>query len=475
MTKLRKFSKKNILIVGLGREGESSLDFLRSLFPQLKIGLADQKGEEELSFSLRKKIKGDPQTELLAGEKFPFSPGDYHLLIRSPGVPLSLPLFQRAKREGVEISSQTKIFFDNTPAKIIGVTGTKGKSTVASLIYHLLQYGQFKANLVGNIGQPVLSLFPGKFSLGGRDSFYVYELSSHQLVDLDQSPEIAVFTNLYPDHLDYFSDLEEYRKSKLNLVRYQTEKDSLIYNLDDPWLSREASNQKSKKFPFSLADVEETFCFLSQDWICCRHQAGRKARKIMLTEEIPLKGKFNLQNAMPAIIVGQQLGMTPKTIREAIQSFHSLEHRLAEIGTFRGITFYDDSNATIPEATIGALDFLSPQVDTLIVGGSEKGLSFDSLAKKILEAKVKTLILFPSTGEEIREAVSRQLSEPGRGDQLPRYFSAQSMEEAVQLAYRWTGRGKICLLSPASASFSLFRNYRERGELFQKWVKKLSA
>lgn len=328
--------------------------------------------------------------------------------------------------------------------------------------------------MVGNIGQPVLSLFPKKFSLGEKDAFYVYELSSHQLVDLEQSPEIAVFTNLYPDHLDYFSNLEEYAQSKLNLIRYQTEKDILIYNLDDPWLSQEASKQKSKKFPFSLAEVEEAFCFLSQDWIAYRHQAGSKARKIIPVEEISLKGKFNLQNIMPAIIIGRQLGMAPKIIREAIQSFHSLEHRLTEVGTFRGITFYDDSNATIPEATIGALDFLDSRTGTLILGGSEKGLNFDSLAKKILKSKVRTLILFPSTGEEIWEAVSRQYEEPGRGYQLPKRFSAQSMQEAVQLAYQWTERGKICLLSPASASFSLFRNYRERGELFQKWVKELS-
>lgn len=140
MTKLKGFSQKNILIVGLGQEGESSFDFLRSLFPQLKIGLADRKEEKDLSSSLRKKIKSDSRVELLVGEKFPLSPGNYHLLIRSPGVSLNLPLFQRAKQKGVEISSQTKIFFDNTSSKIIGVTGTKGKSTVASLIYHLLRY-----------------------------------------------------------------------------------------------------------------------------------------------------------------------------------------------------------------------------------------------------------------------------------------------------------------------------------------------
>ncbi len=474
MTRLKEFSQKNILIVGLGQEGESSFDFLRSLFPQLKIGLADQKKEKDLSPSLWGKIKSDPQAELLVGEKFPLSPENYNLLIRSPGVPLDLPLFQKAKQKGAEISSQTKIFFNNTSSKVIGVTGTKGKSTVASLIYHLLRYGQFKVNLAGNIGQPILSLFPKKFSLGGKDTFYVYELSSHQLVDLEQSPEIAVFTNLYPDHLDYFSNLEEYAQSKLNLIRYQTEKDTLIYNLDDPWLSQEVGEQKGEKFPFSLAEVEEAFCFLSEDWIAYRHQAGGKARKIIPVKEIPLKGKFNLQNVMPSIIIGRRLGMTPKAIREAIRSFHSLEHRLTEIGTFREITFYDDSNATIPEATISALDFLDSRVGTLILGGSEKGLSFNSLAKKILKSKIKTLILFPSTGEEIWKTILRQYEEKGRGFQLPQRFSAQSMQEAVRLAYQRTEKGKICLLSPASASFSLFRNYRERGKLFQKWVKELS-
>jgi UDP-N-acetylmuramoylalanine--D-glutamate ligase len=475
MTKLKELEEKKILIVGLGQEGESSFNFFRSLFPKKKIGLADQKGKKDLSPFWQDKIEKDSATELLVGKDFPSTPGDYDFLVRTPGISLDLPLFRRARETGVEISSQTKIFFDNSLAKIIGVTGTKGKSTVTSLIYHLLKTARFKAYLVGNIGNPILSLFANQFSLGEKDSFYVYELSSHQLADLDRSPEIAVFTNLYPDHLDYFSDLEAYRQSKLNLLRFQKEEDIIVYNLDDPWLSQEVKKQKGKSFAFSLAEVEEASSFLSRDWLCYRQEEGEKTEKIIMVEEIPLKGKFNLQNVMAAIIVGRQLGISSKIIREAIKSFESLEHRLAKVGIFKKITFYDDSNATIPEATIGALDFFRDQIGTLIIGGSEKDLSFQSLAEKILEIGIKNLILFPTTGEKIWQLVSREVSKKGGKGNLPKHFFARSMEEAVRLAYQWTEEGKICLLSPASASFTLFRNYRERGELFQKWVKKLGV
>ena len=166
--------------------------------------------------------------------------------------------------------------------------------------------------------------------------------------------------------------------------------------------------------------------------------------------------------------------MNTHDIRQAIKTFPSLEHRLTKVGVFRKIRFYDDSNATIPEATVKALESLGSEVDVLILGGSDKNLNFDKLASKILEVGVRALILFPPTGVKIWEAVLKKFYEGGVKNNLPKHFSAQNMEEAVRLSYRWTRPGKICLLSPASASFSLFRNYRERGELFQKWVKRLA-
>lgn len=473
MIKLKDLVHRKILIVGLAREGESSLKFLRSFFPNLEIGLVDQKEEGELSPSLRKSIYQDHHLRPYLGKDALVSPGDYNLIIRSPGVPLHFPLLQKAREKGVEITSQTKIFMENTPAKVIGVTGTKGKSTSSSLIAHVLKYGQLEVNLVGNIGQPVLDSFGEDISLGRKDSFYVFELSSHQLADLDKSPWMAVFLNLYSDHLDYFSSLEEYQESKLNLIRYQNGKDYLIYNLDDFRLREAVKNNRAGKLPFSLTDIQKSSCFISHDWINYRDSQGGPAEKIMPVSDIPLAGEFNRQNVMPSVIIGRQLQLSSDLIGEAIKNFHSLEHRLTRVGTFRDIIFYDDSNATIPEATIQALEGLGLGVETLILGGSEKNLDFNALARKIIEKEVKTLILFPETGLKIWEALLEQAQKEKSTYQVPQHFSVDNMEEAVQLAYRWTRPGKICLLSPASASFSCFKDYKERGELFQKWVRKL--
>ncbi len=177
---------------------------------------------------------------------------------------------------------------------------------------------------------------------------------------------------------------------------------------------------------------------------------------------------------MPSIIISRQLGLPSISVRRAVKNFRSLEHRLTKVGIFKGITFYDDSNATIPEATIEALESLKPDVDTLILGGSEKNLDFDALAKKIIKTEVKTLILFPDTGPKIWTILLKQAQEEKHHSKVPQHFLVQNMEKAVSLAYQWTRKGKICLLSPASASFSCFKDYKERGELFQTWVKKLA-
>ena len=468
MIKLKDFSKYRILIVGLAREGESTFRFLRSLFPTLDIGLTDQKDIESLSLFLKDCAQHDQYAHFYTGENALTDPGQYNLIIRSPGVPLNSPLLEKARLKKLEITSQTKIFFENTSAKIIGITGTKGKSTTSSLIYHVLLKNHFPVKLVGNIGKPVLSLFSGSFSLGAKNSFYVFELSSHQLVDLQTSPNIAVFLNLYPDHLDFFSSLEKYQQSKLNIARYQKPKDYLIYNGDDSWLQKAFLNMKGQKLLFSLQDKKNATCFVDNQWLYYQDKIIKE--KIISLEDLPLIGEFNIRNTMPAIILGKILGLSAQQIRQAIISFQSLDHRLMFVGTFRGIDFYDDSNATIPEATIQAINALSPRIDTLILGGSEKGLSFDLLAQAILKSDIKTLVLFPYTGEKIWQKVLQYQE----GYQLPKHFMAQDMETAIKLSYQWTRPGKICLLSPASASFSIFRNYKERGELFQKWVNKLS-
>jgi UDP-N-acetylmuramoylalanine--D-glutamate ligase len=326
-----------------------------------------------------------------------------------------------------KITTQTEIFFENCPGKIVGITGTKGKSTTASLIYKILKEGGIKAHLVGNIGKPVLNLL-----FSAIPDVYVYELSSHQLSNLKKSPQIAVFLNIYPEHLDYYRNFREYIRAKANITKYQTKRDFLIYNSTDRLVTKIAKKSKAKR--------------------------------------IPIRGEYYSLDKAAAKAVGKMFKVPSKIIDKTIKNLKHLPHRLELVGIFKGITFYNDALATIPEATIGALDTLGDKVETIMLGGYERNIDFKNLAKRVLKSKIKTVILFPSTGEKIWKEILRH----GRNREVPKNFFIDNMREAVKLAYRYTGKGKICLLSCASPSFSIFRDYKEKGNLFKKQVRALA-
>ena len=428
--KLGELKDKNVLILGFGREGRDTFRFLRKLFPKKNIGIAD-KNLQLLTDNLKlKSVKWHLGNNYLNALK------NYDVIIKSPGIPLMSDINKQ------KISSQTEIFFENCPGKIVGITGTKGKSTTTSLIYKILKEDRIKAHLVGNIGKPVLNLL----SSAKPDDVYIYELSSHQLYNLKKSPQIAVFLNIFPEHLDYYRNFKEYVKAKANITKYQIKKDFLVYNFGDKLVREIAKKSKAKKIPFSS---KLPFDFLST-W--------RKSQ---------IKGSFNLLNIMAAMTVGRIFGVSNEDIRKAIRSFKPLPHRLELVGKFKGITFYNDALSTIPETTIAAIDALGHDVETIFLGGFDRKLNFKNLAKKVLRSKIKNIILFPTTGEKIwREILFLKKNNKFRA------FLVQNMRDGVKLAYEKTQKGKICLLSPASASFSLFRDYKERGNLFKKYVKK---
>lgn len=428
--KLNQLKNKSILILGFAKEGKDSYLALRKLRatgdwrPSKALGIADRKQNK----NYLKKVK------------------NYDLIIKSPGIPLRI--VKPFLKKGAKIISQTEIFFENCPGTIIGVTGTKGKGTTACLIYQILKRKGLRVKLVGNIGKPVFQvLLKAK-----KEDIFVYELSSHQLQNLKKSPKIAVFLNLYPAHLDYFRNFQNYKKAKKNITLNQTKKDFFIYNSDEKFLKEIAKKTKAKKIPFGIKKLKEL-------------------KKIIPRKEIPLKGDFNLLNVLASVLVAEIFDIPEKTIRAALKSFKSLAHRLEFVGKYKGIEFYNDSLATIPQSTIAALDGLGAsgaRVKTLILGGSENGVDFSLLAKKILKINVKTLIfLSPGTGEKIWQEI--QLKKK-KGDSVKSFF-VSSMAEAVKKAYQTTKKGKICLLSPAAPSFNLFQDYEERGNLFKKFVK----
>lgn len=441
--KLSDLTDKKVLILGLGREGEDTYSFLRKLSPKKVLGLADQLTLEKLSLALQKKLKTDHKLTPHLGPNYLESLKKYEVIIKSPGISPFLPKLKQLKDQ--QITSQTKLFFDNCPGVIVGVTGTKGKSTTATLIYEILKGGGLDVRLVGNIEKPVLSFLKG----ANQKTIFVYELSSHQLWDLTKSPHVAVLLNIFQEHLDYYPDFKTYVRAKENITLHQTPQDYLIFNAALPILKEIAVKSRAQKIPYDLKKDKE------------------ELEKIIPIKEIPLPGQFNLQNVMPAIIVGKIFHLPKAKIAQAIRSFKPLGHRLENAGTYQGITFYDDSIATIPEATIEAIETLEERVQTILLGGFERQQNFQNLAKKILQSRIKNVILFPTTGKRIWQAI---VDQGNKQDLLPQHFFVNNMKEAIRLAYQHTQKGKICLLSPASPSFGLFRDYKERGDLFKKFA-----
>ena len=373
--KLEDLKNKSILILGFSREGKDTLNFLKKHFPEKEVGVADRNDGQNYLDKLK----------------------DYEVIIKSPGIPY-LPEIKKAKDAGKIITSAASIFFDLFKGKIIGVTGTKGKSTTASLIYEVLKNGGLKVHLIGNIGKPSLEILDEL----NEDSIVVFELSSFQLADLTKSPHIAVVTNIYQDHLDWHDGFENYKKAKENIFKYQTDKDILIRDKD---------------------------------------------------------------GAHAARIIGEMFKIPQEKIDMAIKNFKPLPHRLEFVKDVNGIKFYNDSLATNPHATIYGLTALGDNVETLIIGGFDRGVDYSILGPIIANSKIKNLIIFPDTGEKIWQAVLQ-----ANGNQQK--FEANTIKEAVKISFQNTQPGKIVLLSPASASFNMFKDYEDRGNQFKKEVLK---
>lgn len=413
--KVKDLEGKKILILGLGRDGKSTLSYLEKHLSQ-KIDTADEKDGKDY-------LKG-----LL----------DYDLIIKSPGITPFLPEIEEAKQKGKIVTSSTAIFFEEFKGIIVGVTGTKGKSTTASLIYTIIKNGGLKAELIGNIGNPPLDYLDDL----DDETIVVFELSSYQLDGLEKSPHIGVFTNFYPEHLNYHKSLENYLTAKFNITKNQTENDYFVFNSDFEELKKMAQITKAAKIPYSKDSY-----------------IGDLNTKLL--------GEVNEANIAAAMVVGQILLIDYEEIKKAVEKFEPLEHRLEFLGEKNGITFYNDSLATIPQATIAALDALGGGVETLIAGGFDRGIDYAVLGEEIAKSNVKTLILFPDTGEKIWTAIEKIQDTKTKIQK----FEVTNMREAVKIAFEKTRKGKIVLLSPASTSFNIFKDYADRGNQFKEAVK----
>ncbi|HVZ11414.1 MAG TPA: UDP-N-acetylmuramoyl-L-alanine--D-glutamate ligase [Patescibacteria group bacterium] len=451
------FKNKNAAILGFGVEGESVANFL--LTKKAHVSIFDVRKKEALDAD---KIKlFEKAGAVFKFDKYPDSFEKYDFVVRSPGVSPTSTVIERIREQRVEITSATKMFFDLCPCPIIGVTGTKGKGTTSTLIYEMLRVQGSDVYLGGNIGISPLEFVDSL----EKESVVVLELSSFQLADLHKSPQIAVVLMVTSEHLDYHRDVAEYVDAKRNILRFQSKEDFAIVNHDYPASNESDVYTDGKVYKVSREGAVEQGCFVKGDFICLK--MGEREEKVMPVADVLLPGRHNLENVCAAILAATIAGAQMEAIVSVIKTFKGLEHRLELVRLFNGVKYYNDSFSTTPETAVAAIEaFEDPEI--LILGGSSKNSDFTELGKTIREAKnIKAIIGIGDEWPRIRATIDNsQLT-------AKIYEDCINMREVVQKAREVSTLGDIVILSPACASFDMFKNYKERGKQFKDEVNAL--
>lgn len=466
--------KGPVLILGLGREGLATLRFLQRHWPALEIGIADQRPWANFNEDEKEIMRQVPQARRHLGADYLSALGGYPLIFKTPGENRRKPEIAAAIAAGTLVTSATNLFFELKMGRVVAVTGSKGKSTTASLIHALLQAGGLDCELVGNIGRAALDYL----ETDSREKIFVFEMSSYQLEDYSGGADIAVLVSFFPEHLDYHGSLEDYFRAKMQLAAQFKPGLKVIYN-DGNEVLRNYFADYARAFagdvtliPFndgknSLVRPAEGNEVNGQP----RYEAVRAGERLAGETEISLEGKHNLENVLAAAEVAALFGVKPEIQKKALLEFVPLEHRLEPVGTYLGITFYNDAISTTPESTMAALEALRRRqaIGTLIAGGLDRGYRFDELAREIVQSQIGNLILLPESGKAIEKAVEKYCRDSGT--KAPTYTHCQEMGGVVEKAYQLTPSGTICLLSCASPSYNLFKNFEERGRQFKEAVK----
>ena len=449
---------KNILVMGLGKFG-GGLDCAKfaAACADSKVVVADMATADKLADAISE-LKSFDNIEFHLGEHSESDFADADIVIVNPAVPRNSRFFKIAQDNGAAITSQMGIFFDNCPAKIIGITGANGKSTTTKLTWHILnfasqnnQFGFCKVWLGGNIGNmPLLSELE---KISPRD-LIVLEVSSfqaEQLADEDLAPDISLITNITPNHLDRHGTFEAYCLAKESLFLLQKSgnygKPVSIFNAEDEitaaWFEKYNRDDQRKCKLFNSYDVPD-----------------------FVKANFPLPGKVNISNLAAAISVADCFGISSHIIADAVKSFKGLPHRLELVATGGGVRWYNDSIATTPPSTIAALEAFNEPI-ILIAGGYDKKLPFDEMGR-LAAGKLKAAVLIGTTAEKIKEAI-----EAGGGD-CPISIE-NTFQEAIEKANRISSRGDIILLSPACASYDMFDNFQQRGDIFRRAAQQLCS
>jgi len=472
----KRFFEKKIIIVGFGREGISTYRLLKKLSMPYELYIMDQEPTTAKGFLATLQ---DEITVVLPKEDYLKDLDTYDVIFKTPG----LPGFLLKTIASDKILSQADLFMEYMGAYSIGVTGTKGKSTTSSLIAHVLSGLGIQVNLVGNIGYPALECL-----VNHKDGqMYVYEMSSFQTEFLHHGPHIRVILNLFEEHLNNYESYRAYQDSKLQLFLAQSAlehgNDLCIYGSNNQLLRERVAqmdfdkNQSVETFGYKKNNVlNHPGVFLEDSQIYYTDAYNQKISYGTKEFQKELIGEHNLLNSLVVINIIhflQQEGkldyqrVKPRDILKLIGTFKGLEHRLEKVATYQGITFYNDSISTIPEATlqaIGAIDTLK----TLIIGGFDRGIDYVDFTKKLLTFKQLHIVCLPDTGHKIYQWAKQVDQE----HVLHRWHQVQTVDEAVKLAYALTPVGYSCLLSPAASSYNCYKNFEERGDHFKDSVHK---
>lgn len=457
MNKLDEFkynvAGKNITVIGIGISNLPLIKYLVSL--GANVTACDRRSAEDL---------GENYTELeKLGVKFNLGDGYLNnlsgdMIFKTPGMRYDVPELLKAKENGSIVTSEMEVFFEVCPSHIIAVTGSDGKTTTTTLIHKMMTDAGYKTWLGGNIGNPLLT----DTEKMKENDWVILELSSFQLHTMRKSPEIAVITNISPNHLDMHKDYKEYIDAKKNIMLYQNEGDTLIVNADNQVTADigKSANGAVKYFSRNgMADV-----YLDGNII------KRGIVEILNIKDIKIPGMHNVENYMAAIAAVSGL-VSKEVIVNVAKTFGGVEHRIELVRTLDGVKYYNSSIDSSPNRTINTLRVFPNKV-IIIAGGKDKGIPYDEIGPALAE-HVKVLILIGATSDKIQEALDAEINKTGNGKDIE-VIRATSYENAVNTARSKAHDGDVVLLSPASTSFDMFRNFEERGNLFKKIVNELN-
>lgn len=451
------YENKKVLVVGMARSGIAAAQLLRASGALVTIN--DSKTEEELGdtlevlrgLQLEWKL-GCPADGLLAGQD---------VLVISPGIPIDTPFVQEARRMDLYVTGELEVAWQLSRGTLVAVTGTNGKTTTVSLLGEIFRNAGRVTHVVGNIGYP----YSLAAMISREEDVFVCEVSSFQMETADTfHPRVALLTNITEDHLNRHGTMEVYTEMKMRMFANQTREDWAVFNADDPGLRGLSERVRSRVLEFSRKKTVREGAYVRDGEVILR--LNGQERTVCRTEEIRIPGPHNLENALGAVCCAAVMGVPVPVIRYSLKTFKGVEHRIESVRVLDGVEYFNDSKGTNVDSTLKAVETMT-RPTVLILGGYDKKVSFEALSREIMEKQdiIRETVLIGATAPQIEDSLRRA--------GYDHITHAQTLREAVELCREMAEPGWNVLLSPACASFDMFRDYEERGRVFKKIVNEL--